>query len=153
MSEPFEVAGFTYRAGKLDAIKQLHVVRRLSPLIGALQGLDLNAAMAMAVTPEEKAVQAEATLALLGPITEAVAAMSDADTEYVLGACLGVVQREQEAGLGWASVWSVQAKKPMYDDIGLVQMMTIVAKVLMQNLGDFTSALPRPVTMAARTTA
>ena len=103
MSEPFVVSGQTYRAGRLDAIKQLHVVRRLSPLIGALQ-----------------------------------------DTEYVLGACLGVVQREQPGGLGWAPVWSQAAMRPMYEDMTLPAMIQVVGRVLMANLGDFTAALPRP---------
>ena len=144
MSEPFVVSGQTYRAGRLDAIKQLHVVRRLSPLIGALQGTDVAAVMAPAETAEERARQMDAMMDLLVPISNAVAAMSDKDTEYVLGACLGVVQREQPGGLGWAPVWSQAAMRPMYEDMTLPAMIQVVGRVLMANLGDFTAALPRP---------
>lgn len=147
--DSFDVAGHTYRAGRLDAIKQLHVVRRLSPLIGALQGVDIGGVVAPASTPDEFARRTDALMELLVPITAAVAAMSDEDTEYVLGACLGIAQREQPGGLGWTPVWSAAAKRPMYDDINLPAMLQIAARVLMKNVGDFTSALPQMASGAA----
>lgn len=139
-ADTFEIAGNTYRAGKLDAIKQLHVVRRLAPLIGSLQGVDIKGAM----NGSEAGL-----LTVLGPLSTAVAGMSDADTEYVLSTCLRACQRQTPGGLGWTPVWSAQAQRPQFDDLNLVGMMTLVGRVLMQNLGDFTSALPRSSPVAA----
>lgn len=141
-ADTFEIAGNTYRAGKLDAIKQLHVVRRLAPLIGSLQGTDLKGAMDGSQ---------EGMMSVLGPLSEALAAMSDADTEYVLGACLGVCQRQIAGGLGWSAVWSAQAKAVMFSDIQLPAMLQLVGKILIANVGDFTSALPHPYVKAAPT--
>lgn len=124
MSTEFEVNGKKYRAGKLDAMTQWHVFRRLGPILPAVQSIQ-------SVLPDLLAggEQAEAAMAALTPMTEAIASMSDADSEYILGACLGVVQREQSGG-GWASVWSTQAKRPMFDDIGMLQMLQISFQVL-----------------------
>lgn len=147
--DTFEIGGVTYRAGRLNAIKQLHVVRRLAPLIGSLKGADLRGAMTPALTDDEKAKQTAAMLTLLEPLAEAVAGMSDEATEYVLAACLGVCQRQMPGGLGWSPVWGEQARRPMFDDISMPSMMQLVGKVLVQNVGDFTSALSRTTPAAA----
>lgn len=148
-ADTFEVGGNTYRVGRLNAIKQLHVVRRLAPLIGSLKGADLRGAMTGGVTDEERAKQSAALMTVLEPLAGAIAALSDDDTEYVLGACLMVCQRQAAGGLGWSAVWSEQAKRTMFDDITLTDMLTLVGRVIMQNLGDFTSALSRNTPAAA----
>ena len=148
--DTFEIGGTSYRAGRIDAIKQLHVVRRLSPLVGALQGPDLDAITMAPPPPGEDAANSpevrqrdDALAGLLSRLTGAVASLSDADTEYVLAVCLGVVERQEANGLGWSRVWNQAARRPQYDDINLVTMMQLVGRVLMANVGDFTSALPR----------
>lgn len=132
--EPFEVGGQTYRAGKINAMTQLHVVRRLAPLIGSVQAMQAD---------PDGAGDGDLLGRLAGPLATALAAMSDADTEYVVGACLSVCQRQAAGGLGWTPVWSVQAKQPMFDDVDLLAMLQIAAKVLMANVASFTSALPQ----------
>lgn len=138
---PFEAGGQRYRiTGKLNAIQQLHIVRRLAPLVSAFAGVDLAA-----LRPEEQALDPERGTAamqqLLGPLAEGVAKLSDGDTEYVLAACMTLVQRDLGGGAGWGPVWNPQAKAMQYDDVGFVELMQIVGRVLLANMGDFGSAL------------
>ena len=143
----FEVGGINYRAGTMNAIKQLQVVRRLAPLLAALNSADL-AGLAGQASDGSGAGLAAA----IGPLTEAFAAMSDENTEYVLSACLSICQREIPGGLGWTPIWSVQGKTLMFDDINLMVLVQIVGRVVMANVGDFTSALPRTIQAAAAPT-
>lgn len=120
MSAEFEIAGQTYRAGKLDAFRQFHVFRRLTPVLGSMGGLNRAA---------------ENPMEALAPVAQAIAGLSDADCEYVLGTCLGVVQRRQ--GTTWANVWNASAKRPMFDDIDLPAMLQIAVRVAEENFGGF----------------
>lgn len=117
----FPIGGNTYRAGKLDAFKQFHISRRLAPVLGGLAATAEGGQAGFA--------------AFLVPITEAVAQMSDADCDYILQACLGVVQRQQ--GTAWAPVFNAGNKALMFDDIDLGAMMQIAVKVIEENLGGF----------------
>ena len=130
MSTEFEVGGGKYRAGRLSAMTQFHVFRRLGPVIPALKGLGPALPVLMG-----EGGDLDAAAEALMPVADAIASMSDEDTEYVLGACLSVVQREQ--GGAWASVWSASAKRPMFDDINMMDMLQIAARVMMGSLGPF----------------
>lgn len=143
--DAFEVGGHRYRiTGKLNAIQQLHVVRRLAPLIGAFVGVDLGALRPDAPeTAELQAARSAAMIDLIGPLADGVAKLSDQDTEYVLGACMGLVERDVGGGAGWAPTWSRAAKVMQYEDIGFVELVQIMGRVLMANVGDFGSALSR----------
>lgn len=116
----FEVNGALYRAGKMDAFRQFHVARRLAPVVGSLGSLSQAA---------RNPVEA------LAPVAQAIAGLSDADCEYVLGTCLGVVQRQQ--GNAWANIWNASAKRPMFEDIDLPAMLQIAMHVLQDTLGGF----------------
>lgn len=117
----FEIGGNTYRSGKMDTFKQFHVSRRLAPVLGGL------AAMAEG--------EADNFAAFLQPIAEAVARMSDADCDFILQSCLGVVQRQQ--GNAWSPIYAGGGSALMFDDIDLGSMMQIAAKVIQENLGGF----------------
>ncbi|GAC1042256.1 phage tail assembly chaperone [Rhizobium sp. No.120] len=121
----FPIKGFKYRSGTMDAMTQFHVVRRLGPVLGSLRGMLDN--------------KLEDGLAL---IADAISKMSDADTEYVINACMAVVQREQAGGTGWAPIWSTQAKRPMFDDIDMAVMIQIVIAVIGAAIVPFSAALP-----------
>jgi hypothetical protein len=125
----FDIAGQQYRAGKLNAIQQLHLSRRLAPIIPKL----LPALAGM----EEGAIDVGAIASAFDPLAGALAEMSDADCEYICGLCLGVVSRQQ--GEKWSSIWA--NKSLMFDDIDLAAMLQIVVKVIGDNLGSFTQGL------------
>jgi hypothetical protein len=132
MSGIVEINGQSYRIGRLDAKKQFHVARRLAPLLAGLGG---------ALKPEAKGF-AE----LVSPIAEALAKMSDEDTDYVLDTCLMVVQRQQ--GEGWQNVM-VKGGGLMFQDIDLPTMLRLAVAVIQQNLGSFFPGGPSTLTAAA----
>ena len=116
----FELAGNTYRAGKMDTFKQFHVSRRLVPILGNVAG---------AVTGEagfEDMVQ---------PLMVGIAGMTDADCDFILEACLKVVQRQQ--GTTWSPIYAGANQALMFDDIDMSVMLQIAGKVIQDNLSGF----------------
>lgn len=122
------INGKQYRIGKLNAMQQFHVARRVAP---ALTGL-------VSVFGGASADRADFAKAL-GPLADAVARMPDADAEYVLGTCLAVVSRQTDPTT-WAPVW--REGLLVFDDIDLKAMMQLAAKVIQGNLGNIFGALP-----------
>jgi len=114
-----------YRAGRMDARRQFHVVRRLTPLISGLTDL-----AALKADP----------MAALGPIAETIADMKDEDADYILDACLSVAERQQAAG-GWAKV--MQSGSLMFEDLDMADMLRLAGAVLWENLSGFFDALPK----------
>lgn len=129
-----ELNSQTYRLGKLNAFQQLHVSRKVGPLIPAL------VPAFMALSSGEKAPGDWGVLVeLAGPFASALAEMPDEVVEYVAGTCLSVVQRRQ--GRTWAPVWSPQAKTIMFDDVDLATLLPLVVRVITDNLGPFIQGL------------
>lgn len=124
MSLEFKHGTKTYRAGKLDAKKQFHVVRRLGTLLPALSGMGSNASVETA----------------LEPLVEAMGKISDADADYILDTCMNVVERKSSAG-GWSPVMA--SGSLMFEDIDMAGMLTIAWNVLLHNLSGFFDGLPK----------
>lgn len=128
-----ELSGNNYRAGKLDAMRQFHLSRRLAPIIPPL----------IPVFIKLKAGGLEQDMlgfaSVLGPFADGLAAMSDEDSEYIVGTCLSVVQRQN--GKAWANVWDVQGKVCMFDDLELPDMIQLTLRVIQENLGPFISGI------------
>lgn len=130
MQTEFDVAGTKYRADKLDAFKQLHLARKLAPMVPKL--------VPVFVKLQGKGTEDLAGLAdAAGPFAEVLAAMSDEDVEYIVTTCLSVVKREQSGA--WSAM--VSGKTLMFSDLGLDQLLPIVVRVLRENLGNFTQGL------------
>ncbi len=117
----------TYRTGKLDALKQFHVARRLAPVFFALGEARTN--MAALTNPDEGGL-----LGSFKPVAEAMAGLSDADSEYVLKACLFVCEWQQ--GNGWQRVMASNGAL-MNKDLNLQGMMQLTVAVIQENLGSF----------------
>jgi hypothetical protein len=127
----FEVNGQKYQASKLSAMAQLHVSRKLSPLIPQI--------LPAAVKVKESGMDDLAALAtMFTPFTTAVSAMPEADCEYLFATTLGVVQRWQNGA--WTPVWNVANNTLMFD-IELMEMFTIAGKVVQDSLGSFITGL------------
>lgn len=121
----FKVNNIEYRSGKMNAIVQFHVARRLAPVFAAFG--------------EAARTESRDPMLAFGPMAEAFAKMSDQDAEYVINACLGVCLRKQN------NTW-VQIRTSggiMFDDIGLQEMIQISWATLQDNLSGFFAALPR----------
>lgn len=137
MSTDVTVGGQTYRVGRLDAMKQFHVARKLAPVITTLGGMS---DVVRSLKGGEAAGGIE--LASLRPVMDALASMPEADCEFILGTCLAAVQRKSDGGTGWTPIWNAGAKRLQFEDIGLTGMLEITAAVLRSNLGNFFPAAP-----------
>jgi hypothetical protein len=126
MAEDFQVGEHTYRAGRLIARTQFHVVRRLGTVVSAFG----------AVLPFLKG---SAPIAVVEPLLKAIGEMKEEDADYVLSKCLAVVQRVTPEG-----AFPIQAgnDRLTYEDISMPEMVQIVWHVLESNLKSFSSAFP-----------
>ncbi len=126
------VNGISYRIGRLSALKQFHVVRRLAPLLSGFREVSGDPIdLADLSVPE--------AVTMLGPLTEAVAGMSDADAEYIITTCLGVVERKQTGG-GYAQVVTTD-HQILFDDIDMTAMLALTAHTIGGNLQGFFDSL------------
>jgi hypothetical protein len=135
----FTLDGNDYRAGKLDAFQQLHVSRKLAAVLPkAVPGL-----LAMAGSAEDAANDLGSLVAAFAPAGEALAAMPEADVDFVFHTCLAVVQRRNATGRAetWSAIWNGAARRLMFEDIGLDAMTQIVFRVIGDSLGNFTRGL------------
>lgn len=135
----------TYSTGRLPAKVQFHVVRRLGKVLGKLSGM--AGLIKAGTTPEELQADPEFGMAMLEPLAEGLAEMSDEAADYVIDHCLAVVERKQASG-GMASV--MVAGKLMFEDMDMGVMIQLVWAVLQENLSGFFggqlpgSGSPRP---------
>ncbi|GFM38002.1 phage tail assembly chaperone [Desulfovibrio psychrotolerans] len=124
MGKEFEIGGVKYRAGKMNAFTQLHIVRRLLPVLPGLvelQHVDWK-------NDEAASISALAT---------ALQNIRDEDVEYVINACLDVTERRNPGGDGWAKV---RVNGATMFTVGLVDMLKIAMEAVQENLADFFGA-------------
>ncbi|RRA01911.1 hypothetical protein DF054_22870 [Burkholderia cepacia] len=135
MATEKEIGGQRYQLGKMDAMRQFHVSRRIATVLPPLirSYLDLQTSD----VPLTKNLKLLATS--IEPVMEALSSMKDDDAEYVVGACMRVVERRH--GAGWARVWSPTQDVCMFDDIDMGTMLTLTGYVIMENLGPFIQGL------------
>lgn len=113
----FSVNGVNYKAGKLPAMKQFHIVRRCAPLLAGISDKDK----------------------VLESIFNGLGNLKDEDSEYILFGLLACVQRDRSPH-GWANICT--GSSLMFDDIDLFAMMQIATKAFQENFAGFLSALP-----------
>lgn len=141
----FAVSGRNYKSAKMDAMKQGHVARRVFPIVAAVP--EVLSAIRRSSPPDpiegEDVVDGDAafeaierTVSIIIPLMNALTKMSDEETEYVIGTCMAICSREEPNG-AWAPIWSLAAKRPMFDDINFVDMMAITANVIWAELEGF----------------
>lgn len=118
------IKGSNYKIGKLNAFAQLHVVRRMAPITASLQDL------ADKYNPA-------APMAILDPLGKALAALPDADVDYIINTCLDAVHFRQHGG-GFAPVRSHGA---LMLELDMMTMLTLTVQVVKENLGSFFSEL------------
>lgn len=139
-----KVFGIDYRFGRMNAIDQFHVVRRLHALGGALaesfaetQRLGGAAELERAARDASRRGEIGADLTrVIGPVLRAIGQMPEADVDYVLEKCLRTVERHVSGDTGWAVVWAPGAGL-MFQDLGMPAMVVLVWHALRTNLADF----------------
>lgn len=117
----FTVGGNTYSAERLDAFTQLHIGRRLAPVLAD-------------VTAENGS---------LTSILEALGKASQADVDFIIKSVLKVVKRQ--SGSSWASVYSVNADRLVFEDINGAQLVEIAALSIKEDIAPFFSGLVKLV--------
>lgn len=130
-----EIKGIPYQTGKLNPFQQLHVSRRLAPIL-----MSMGAAASVLLKTEDKGKFMEAVVSCLGPLAEAFASMPEEDVNYVLTLCLSVCTRAE--GPGWQKVMPSPGHF-QYADIDLAVMVQLVFAVVKDNLGNFTLGQPQ----------
>jgi hypothetical protein len=130
----FSIDGIEYKAVKVDAVKQFHLARRLSPFLEAIVPVvaKVKGGMLAADNPEGSF---DALLEGYAPFAKMMADMQDEQADYILFGLLACVKRKQSQGLGWANVSNGSAL--MFQDINMVQMLKCAYHALMENLADF----------------
>lgn len=132
-----EVAGNWYRIGKLDAITQFHIARRLTQVQLAL-GISSSELAAKGKEADEMAMLA----AIMGPIADVISKMPEDDVNYILRTCLHSILRGQDGGK-WAKV--MVGGNMMFADIEMPHMIRLVIASIQENLGSFFVGLPGAV--------
>jgi len=143
MSErDFEAGGRKFKLNKIDAFKQFHIVRRISPLLAKLVPVMSSITKAkVGDLSEEQKLDEFGKLAV--PIMMGLSELSDADADYVLFRLLGSVEVQQE--FSGSTVWAKVATDSaiMMQDIELPILLQVAGKALMYNLSGFFGSLPR----------
>jgi hypothetical protein len=133
MDKQVEVFGQTYSIGRMDAMKELHVSRRLAPLMAGFGA----SAFSLAQSGKDS-VDDGAMLQVFGPVVEALSKMKDDDVEYIIRTCLAVVKR-RDGGL-WVPIQN--GTQLQYQDITMQCMMRLTVEVVQERLGGFFGLLP-----------
>ena len=137
-----EISGNTYRINSMPAMTQFHVMRKLGPV---LPGIVPVLAQAAATLPQADSQEADGAMATVDgvaaiamaarPLLDGLAAMADADAEYVINHCLSAVMRRDAGGKSWSAVH--RDGVTMFDDIDLMASMHLVWAVLRENYTGF----------------
>ncbi len=129
----------TYMVGRLTPKQQLHLARRLLPLfVGVAPALDLDKGLPTIEGSTPKAT-AELDLTSMAPFVEALAQMSDEAVDAIVDPCLAVTSRK--VGEAWAPVMP-RPGQLMFQDMSVVDMLSLVWAVISENLGNFFPANP-----------
>ena len=142
MGREIQLGDNTYSIGRLTAKQQFHVSRRIAPIIPPLIPVFMQlaktaggAAGAMGALTQNL----DGFGKILQPFADALAAMNDADADYVMDNCLTAVQRQQPTG--WARVVSLEQKTLMFQDMDMSVILPLVVQVIVANLGPFIQGL------------
>jgi len=126
-----EINNQKYRIGKLNALQQFHITRRLMPAL---------AAVGLSYASLKDAANGGGTGSIMEAVekaSEVLAKMSDEDSNYVIFTCLGAVTRL--SGSGYAKISQGQALA--FEDIDMMAMIRLVVEVVRLNLQGFFAGL------------
>ena len=137
-----EIGGNAYRINSMSAMTQFHVMRKLGPVLPGIVPVLAQAAAALPQVDGQEdggamtTVDGVAAIAMAArPLLDGLAAMADADAEYVINHCLSAVMRRDPGGKSWNAV--SRDGVTMFDDIDLMASMQLVWAVLRENYTSF----------------
>jgi hypothetical protein len=127
----FQVGEKTYVAKQLSAMKQLHIARKMAPVLAGL---------APAGAGFKNGLEG-AFMATLPSLAEKLASMKDEDADFVVLGLLSACSR-RESGGGLASLVSGSGTL-MFQDINMKELIEIAVESGKHNFSDFFNALPQ----------
>ena len=131
-----EIGGNAYQIGRIDAMRQLHVSRRVVPVLIAAGISIADVVKSGAGTEGDAWLMRVADKAL-----DVVAKMSNEDVEYVVQTSLSVAKRRPVGGDGpWALV--MNGKQFQFQDMDMRTMVQVTLAVLRENMGGFFPQAP-----------
>lgn len=118
----FTIEDYEYRCARIPVMDQVRLLKKLTSVLGVVAVLrdgeiDGGAAVEM--------------------FARAIGGMPDAEFDYVIAECLSRCQRKGASSTGWSNVWSHEGQRPVFDDIGPMEVLEIVYRVLRAALGPF----------------
>ncbi|EBA4379609.1 hypothetical protein EC15_11990 [Salmonella enterica subsp. enterica serovar Bareilly str. CFSAN000209] len=131
------VKGHDYRVAKLSVFDQLKVTRKLLPV---LAGMMSDFGSIRSLLPADGKIDGAKFDALkpvfetlLPRIADELSSLTEDDTNAIIHPCLAVVSRKHMGG--WTPVFS--SGQLVFDDIDLLTMLQLVARVVADSLGNF----------------
>jgi hypothetical protein len=138
----FEIKGVKYRVAKLSVFDQLKVTRKLLPVLAGMMsdfGSIRSRLPADGKIDTVKFEQLKPVFETMLPrIAEELSSLTEDDTDAIIHPCLAVVSRRHMDG--WGPVFN--SGQLMFDDIDLLTMLQLVARVVADSLGNFLQGLP-----------
>jgi hypothetical protein len=131
----FEIDGRSFRFDKPSAMEQLHLTRKLAPLMPALAPVFDRIRQDF---KDGRNIDDDllALADLAQSFADQLAAMKNEDAEYVFDVCLSCLWLKR--GDNWAAFWAKQAHTPMDKDCNdPALLLRLVLRVLKESLGNF----------------
>lgn len=145
------IKGHDYRVAKLSVFDQLKVTRKLLPVLAGMMSDfgSIRSLLPADLLPADGKIdtvkfdQLKPVFETLLPrIAEELSSLTEEDTNAIIHPCLSVVSRKHMDG--WTPVFS--SGQLMFDDIDLLTMLQLVARVVADSLGNFLPVSPTSVT-------
>lgn len=144
----FELDGRRFRVKKLSAFDQLHLSRKVAPLLPPLAPLIMKISE-NAKKEEDGSIKGllsteiMAFAELAGPFAEALADMKDQHAEQIFTLTLASVEVQTSAAQNvWMPLWIPGSKMASEMDLNdAAKLLPIVVRVIIHNLGNFMDAL------------
>ncbi len=139
--EIIPIGGHDYAIGRLNALDQLHVSRKIAPIVPNIMPIltevakgDLEKVIESIEADENAELGGLEPLAkALEPFMEAIAKMPEDDVNYVIHKCLSVVKRNGAVVCRGESI--------MFDDLDMNHLLPLTVAVIRTNLGNFIQGL------------
>ena len=141
MNELITIGEHEYSIGRLNALDQFHVSRKIAPIIPTLMPIisevakgDLSKTIESIELGDNNELGSLEPLAqALEPFMEAFAKMPEEDVNYIIHKCLSVVKRGSSVVCRGQSI--------MFDDLDMGQILPLVVAVIRVSLSNFIQGL------------
>lgn len=145
-SKDFSVKGRNFKVRKLDPFKQLHIARRLAPILQEMiPGMKESGVLKEGGLKDVEKLSMEEQLDLaakfITPILSGASKLSDEDTDKIMFGLLETVEMQQQPTGNWCNV--VSGNLLMVEDLELPELLNLAGRSFWFNLSRFFNVLPQ----------